>query len=69
MIKTTPEPGVPGVSDVPAPVEPTFAELVDEAIAHRDRAEKALRDGNLGLYGEEMKKVGELLDKMKTIKK
>jgi uncharacterized membrane protein (UPF0182 family) len=71
VIKTTPEPAAaPGVTDVPPPsVEPTFAELVDEAIAHRDRAEKALRDGNLGLYAEEMKKVGELLDKMKTVKK
>jgi uncharacterized protein len=70
VIKTSPEPAVPGVTDVPPPpVEPTFAELLDEAIAHRDRAEKALRDGNLGLYGEEMRKVGELLDKMKTIKK
>jgi uncharacterized protein len=62
VIKTTPEPAAaPGVTDVPPPsVEPTFAELVDE---------KALRDGNLGLYAEEMKKVGELLDKMKTVKK
>jgi uncharacterized membrane protein (UPF0182 family) len=70
VIKTSPEPAVPEVTDVPPPpAEPTFAELLDEAIAHRDRAEKALRDGNLGLYGEEMRKVGELLDKMKTIKK
>ena len=44
-------------------------QLVEEAIAHRDRGEKALRDGNLALYAEEMRKVGEVLDKMKTIKK
>jgi len=69
VIKTTPDPAAAGVTDVPPTAEPTFAELLDEAIAHRDRAEKALRDGNLGLYAEEMKKVGEILDKMKTIKK
>jgi uncharacterized protein len=69
VIKTTPEPGAAGVTDVPPTAEPTFVELLDEAIAHRDRAEKALRDGNLGVYAEEMKKVGEILDKMKTIKK
>ena len=53
----------------PEAAEPTMAQLVEEAIAHRDRGERALREGNLALYAEEMRKVGEVLEKMKTIKK
>jgi len=69
VIRTVPE--EPTTTSVPAPTTPeaTMTQLVEEAIAHRDRAEKALRDGNLGLYAEEMRKVGELLEKMRTIKK
>ena len=67
VIRTAPEePTAPTPATSP---EATMAQLVEEAIAHRDRAEKALRDGNLGLYAEEMRKVGELLEKMRTIKK
>ena len=55
-------------ADTPA-AEPTLAGLVEEALAARDRGEKALREGNLGVYAEEMRKVGELLEKMKTVKK
>ena len=67
VIRTVPEePTAPTPATSP---EATMAQLVEEAIAHRDRAEKALRDGNLGLYAEEMRKVGELLEKMRTIKK
>ncbi len=67
VIRTIPEPGAATLPETTA--EPTMAGLVDEAIAHRDNAEKALRDGNLALYAEEMRKVGEILDKMKTVKK
>jgi uncharacterized membrane protein (UPF0182 family) len=69
VIKTVSD--APTTTPAPAPTTPeaTMTQLVEEAIAHRDRAEKALRDGNLGLYAEEMKKVGELLEKMRTIKK
>ena len=67
VIKTAPE--EPALARPETVAEPTMAALVEEALAHRDRGEKALRDGNLGLYAEEMRKVGEILEKMKTIKK
>ena len=67
VIRTLPE--TPTTPAPEATTEATMTQLVEEAIAHRDRAEKALRDGNLGLYAEEMRKVGELLEKMRTIKK
>ncbi len=52
----------PTTTPAPAPTTPeaTMTQLVEEAIAHRDRAEKALRDGDLGLYAEEMKRIKEL---------
>jgi hypothetical protein len=66
VIKTTDEPALTVPETTP---EPTMAQLVEEAIAHRDRGERALREGNLALYAEEMRKVGEVLEKMKTVKK
>ena len=67
VIRTVPEePTAPTPATSP---DATMAQLVEEAIAHRDRGEKALRDGNLALYAEEMRKVGEVLEKMRTIKK
>jgi hypothetical protein len=67
VIRTVPDqPAI--TADAPA-AEPTLADLVEQAIAARDRGEKALRDGNLGVYAEEMRKVGELLEKMKGVKK
>jgi uncharacterized membrane protein (UPF0182 family) len=41
----------------------------EEAQLHYERAQKALRDGDLALFGEEWKKVGEALDKLKKSKK
>ncbi len=49
--------------------ETTIAGLAAEAQVHWDLAQKALRDGNFALYGEESKKVGELLQKMNAGKK
>ncbi|MEO5822835.1 MAG: UPF0182 family protein [Vicinamibacteraceae bacterium] len=55
----------------PAPVErPSVAgeaerkALAAEAIAHYERALAAQRDGNWALYGEEIKKLGEVLKKL-----
>jgi uncharacterized membrane protein (UPF0182 family) len=47
----------------------TIAGLAAEAELHWERAQKALRDGNFALYGEESKQVGELLQKMNAGKK
>jgi uncharacterized membrane protein (UPF0182 family) len=69
VVKTAAEEPPVSVTAPQAAPEPTMAQLVEEAIAHRDRGERALREGNLALYAEEMRKVGEVLEKMKTVKK
>jgi uncharacterized membrane protein (UPF0182 family) len=51
-----------------APVEASRtgdAALAAEALAHYERALAAQRDGNWALYGEEIKKLGDVLKKMK----
>jgi uncharacterized membrane protein (UPF0182 family) len=51
-----------------APVESTSADvatLAAQARAHYQRALQAQREGNWALYGEEIKKLGEVLEKMK----
>ena len=55
----TPKPGGP-----PAPVTPADADLAAQARAHYQRALQAQRDGNWALYGEEIKRLGEVLEKM-----
>jgi len=47
----------------------TMAELATEAKTHLERALKAQRDGDWATYGEEIKKVGEIIDKMNKGKK
>jgi uncharacterized membrane protein (UPF0182 family) len=43
-----------------------IATLATEARTHYDRAIQAQREGNWSLYGEEIKKLGEVLQRMKT---
>ena len=51
----------------PAASEPgASASLAEQARAHYDRAMQAQRDGNWALYGEEIKKLGEVLARMKS---
>ena len=52
-----------------AGTETSIAQLAADAQVHWDRAQKALRDGDFALYGEESKQVGELLQKMNPGKK
>jgi uncharacterized membrane protein (UPF0182 family) len=52
------KPGKPGTTD-------TAATLIAEARGHYDRALKAQREGNWALYGEEIKKLGEVLQQLK----
>jgi uncharacterized protein len=49
--------------------EPTLQDLAAEAKTHMERAIKAQRDGDWALYGEEIKKVQDLLDRMERMKK
>jgi uncharacterized protein len=46
------------------PATPEQASLAAQAKDHFDRAQKAQREGNWALYGEEIKKLGEVLEKM-----
>jgi uncharacterized protein len=48
-----------------APAEGDLAALAAQARAHFERALQAQRDGNWALYGEEIKRLGEVLAKMK----
>ena len=44
-----------------------LAALAAQARAHYERAMQAQRDGNWALYGEEIKQLGEVLEKMKKL--
>ena len=59
----SPQPGGP-TPDTAAP-SPQVAELAAQARAHYDRAMQAQREGNWALYGEEIRKLGDVLAKMK----
>jgi uncharacterized membrane protein (UPF0182 family) len=57
-------PGTPVEAEEPGTAGPDS--LAEQARAHYARALQAQRDGNWALYGEEIKKLGEVLEKMKT---
>ena len=69
-----PPAGVPGMTPNPTkPVVPPAAEgdlaaMAAEAEAHFQRAEAALKQGNLALYAEETQKAREIIRKMVTKK-
>jgi uncharacterized membrane protein (UPF0182 family) len=67
MPTTSGVPGAPGAAGLT--VEPGTADLVAEAGDHYDRMQKAARDGDWALYGEEQKKLGETIKKLQKIKK
>jgi uncharacterized membrane protein (UPF0182 family) len=63
--------GLPGAT-TPATVvtgDQSYADLAAEAGDHFDRAQKAARDGNWALFGEEQTKLGETLKKLQKIRK
>jgi uncharacterized membrane protein (UPF0182 family) len=47
----------------------SVTDLVSEAQAHYDKMQKAARDGDWALYGEELRKLGDTLGKMNRVKK
>jgi uncharacterized membrane protein (UPF0182 family) len=57
--------GAPGAASGPAQA-PNMAALAAEARTHYDRAIQAQREGNWALYGEEIKKLGDALQRMKS---
>jgi uncharacterized membrane protein (UPF0182 family) len=68
--ETTPAPAgepsaaAPAPRGTPAPATPAVADLAAQARAHYQRALQAQRDGNWALYGEEIKQLGEVLERM-----
>ncbi len=70
--RAKPGPEVEGAPAAAAPVEsaqPASAaagSLAEQARAHYSRALQAQRDGNWALYGDEIKRLGEVLEKMRT---
>ncbi len=63
---TATAPTEPGVAPESPALNATLGALAPEARAHYDRAIPAQRDGNWALYGDEIKKLGEVLEGMKA---
>jgi uncharacterized membrane protein (UPF0182 family) len=55
--------GTPSTS--PSSTPPDMQSLAEQARSHYQRALQAQREGNWALYGEELKKLGEILEKMR----
>jgi uncharacterized membrane protein (UPF0182 family) len=68
--RARPQTPAPPASQAPAPTEPAgapssdLAGLAAQARAHYERALQAQREGNWALYGEEIKQLGAVLQKM-----
>ncbi|MBA2258612.1 MAG: UPF0182 family protein, partial [Acidobacteria bacterium] len=60
----TGQPGQPGV-ERPQSSTPEVGTLAEQARAHYQRAMQAQREGNWALYGEEIRKLGEVLEKLR----
>jgi uncharacterized protein len=52
-------------ADAKAPPAPDAGSLAEQARLHYQRALQAQRDGNWALYGEEIKRLGEVLERMR----
>ena len=50
----------------PSAASPEITDLAAQARSHYDRAIQAQRDGNWALYGDELKALGEVLQRMQA---
>jgi uncharacterized membrane protein (UPF0182 family) len=63
-------PGAPAIATPAAGVDvSSLADLVSQALDHHNRMMKAARDGDWALFGEENKKLDDVLQRMSKIKK
>jgi uncharacterized membrane protein (UPF0182 family) len=60
---------MPDAVEAAMPADSTIAQLAAEASATFDRMDKAQREGNWARYGEEQKRLREIIDRMNAIKK
>jgi uncharacterized membrane protein (UPF0182 family) len=60
------EPTPPPAAEGTQPPSPDVRSLAEQARSHYQRALQAQRDGNWALYGEEIKKLGDVLEKMRN---
>jgi uncharacterized protein len=58
-------PAAPGAAPAETPPPADVRSLAEQARSHYQRALQAQRDGNWALYGEEIKKLGEVLERMR----
>ncbi len=58
--------GTPSATGTPFRPGATCAELLSQAIAHNTRSQRALRDGNFALYGQERENLTKVLEAMRT---
>ena len=68
-MQTTPDALAPPVDRPVATTDTSMTGLVAQMRQHFDRADRALRDGDLALYAEEMRKAKDILEKMEKIGK
>jgi len=71
-VAQTPATGTTTESTTPIPgttVDPSFLVLTERATGHYERAIAAQREGNWALYGEEMRKLGEVLAQLDKIRR
>jgi hypothetical protein len=74
MVPVTDDPAAPGApveaaTGGPPPVDPTWLQLVAQMRQHFDRAEQAMRAGNLALYAEEMQQAEAVLQKLEKFRR
>ena len=61
--------GLSATSPSGAVIDPSFLVLAERATDHYERATAAQREGNWALYGEEMRKLGEVLAQLEKIRR
>jgi uncharacterized membrane protein (UPF0182 family) len=60
------DPGPPAEGDPGSPPGPNLTGLASEAQAHYERAVAAQKSGDWATYGEELRRLGEVLDRMRA---
>ncbi|MGE3342066.1 MAG: UPF0182 family protein [Vicinamibacterales bacterium] len=68
-VEAAPATGEPSVVPSGAPVDMSTAVLIEQAAEHYERAIAAQKEGNWALYGEEIRKLGEVLAQLEKVRR